>query len=187
MRLSPPLLRRLTERRSRRFLVAAAIFLGTALVLLPRFLSLNLPYRGPGTAEFYFYQPRERLLVNQSFPIEVHVKTSGRAINAASVRLKFDPRRLEILNINTERSFCSLYAENSFDTINGEVDVACGTPAPGFEGDSTLVIVTARAKFPGTSTVTMVKEESSILANDGHGSNIARTLPTLEVTTSQSF
>ena len=158
--------------------------LGTALlVLLIIFLGPAAVNQGIGSrnrsAEFYFSGLGQTVAVGQSFPIELRVRTAGTAINAMGFHLHLNPAYLEITNMTTDKSFCTLYAENSFNALTGEVKLSCGAPQPGFQGDSLAVRITVRAKYAGSTPITLT--DTNLLANDGKGSNIEKQTPSASV------
>jgi hypothetical protein len=138
-------------------------------------------------AVFYFVKPASTLYVNQPYTIELHVNTKGNTINAVSSVLTFNPSELEVLNMTTDKSFCSFYTDNSFDTIKGEVRIGCGTPSPGFNGDSIIVALQVRATTPGSIPIHISPQDAFILANDGKGTNLLGAPPVLTLPIKQSF
>jgi hypothetical protein len=133
------------------------------------------------TADYYYLQVQEYIAVGQTFKVELHARTGGDAINAVGAHLQYNPFYLEVVSMTTDRSFCTFYTENSFDNQLGMVTIGCGTPNPGFQGDSLVVSLMMRAKFPGHTTIVPDPEYTQILANDGKGSNIMKELPELKL------
>jgi hypothetical protein len=133
-------------------------------------------------ARVYFATPGIGIVPGQMFPVEIRVQTNGTPINAVSTHVNYNPAFLEVVNMTTEKSFCTFYLDNAFDNIKGEVKVSCGLPSPGFQGDSIVLRMNMRAKASGSTNVTMDESRSMVLANDGKGSNIASDLPSLTLT-----
>lgn len=136
-------------------------------------------------AELYFVEPFTQYVAGQSFPVELRVRTNGTAINAIGFTLVFNPAYLEVENMTTDKSFCTLYTENSFSNDKGTVRLSCGTPRPGFQGDSLAVRLTMRARIAGSSAVLLDPSKTMILANDGKGSNIVESVPKLMLSVQQ--
>ena len=176
------------KRRRHRAIVGIGLFAALAAILIPSYLTQH-PLNGQRTTEFYFQRlDGGTLYPNLPFTVELRVKTHGQAINAVSTAITLDPKVLEIMSITTEDSFCSLYADNSFDTIKGEVTVSCGTPSPGFGGDSPIVAIKLRAKVPGTAQLLLDPKQDFALANDGKGTDILRRpLPSFPLVIKQTF
>lgn len=164
--------------------------LGMAIVVLlvmlvgPGLLSdvLHIENR---SAELYFAQNQKSFVIGQPFQIELRVKTDKTAINSMGFVIQVNPAYLEITGMTTERSFCTLYTENSFNAATGELRVSCGVPQPGFQGDSLAVRLKLRAKTAGIIPITIVEDSAKLLANDGKGSNIIKKVPTFDVVIQQ--
>ena len=174
---------KLSERRKRTLWVALAL----AAIALPAFLASPLGFQGGSNETAFSIKTPDQVEVGKTFTVELHVQTGGKEINAVSAVLHFDSRKLEILNMTTASSFCSFYAENSFDTIKGEVRLACGSPSPGFKGDSALALINVRSKAVGSANITLSRPDSHILANDGKGTDIMGPVPSATVTINQSL
>jgi hypothetical protein len=153
-------------------LLAATIIFPTVLLIDPT---------NTNHAEFYFVDIPHIMNVGQIIPVELHLRTGSEAINAVGSEIDFNPKVLEVVTITTEQSFCTLYTENTFDNIKGTVKVSCGNPNPGFTGDSTIVKVTFRARSSNTTKLTLNSNTSQILANDGKGTNLVHSFPSLEI------
>ena len=153
------------------------LWLAVFIVLLlayPRLAELPglLPGHGHALLAIRASNPDD-LVPGEEFTVEVYVSTAGRAINAVGLDLTFDPTLLEMVRMSTATSFCSFYTENSFDTITGEVHLSCGTPSPGFQGESTLAVLTMRSKRRGSGEIRLAPG-ALVLANDGKGTNILK-------------
>ena len=159
---------------------------------LPKIISISdrIKY-GNNPANFYFVSPvaSQPLIQGQVFNVDLHVQTGSKAINAVSAVIKYNPELIEIIGMDTTQSFCSFYTENSFATIKGEVDIACGTPHPGFLGDSTITSLSLRSKVNGPISLTLSPQDSAILADDGKGTNLMnpKTLPELNLVINVPF
>ena len=176
-----PTLRRLPPNRLIGILVIAGI-----LILVPGWLSYRTFVARSGTARLYFSTPYTQVQPNQDFTIDLRVDTGGHAVNAVQSALTLDPTRLQIVNMTTDRSFCTLYTENSFDANRGTVDIACGTPHPGFAGDSLVVSLTLRAKMAGDATIGVEPSSALVLADDGKGTNLLGSAPSYLLSVKQA-
>jgi hypothetical protein len=150
------------------------------LTLFPSPLRPPLPRVLGGQASFYFSDLPSQFGVGEIFTVELWAKSGSQPINAVGSTLKFNAKLVEVVSMTTEQSFCTLYTDNTFDNIRGEIMVSCGTPNPGFVGTSPILRANVRAKASGMVTIEMDPKESRILANDGKGTNLVHSYPTLE-------
>lgn len=170
---------------------------GLALILIFLLIFPGILYlpasisEGNGAASFYFVAPPDAnfLSLDSTFKVELRVKSPRVAINSVGSVIKVDPQMLEILTVSTATSFCSFYPDNAFDTIKGEVTISCGTPHPGFQGDSSVITITMRPKNFGTTKVSLDSKEAMVLADDGKGTNLLRKdqLPSLALSIQRPF
>jgi hypothetical protein len=109
--------------------------------------------------------------------IAIEVATGGEAINAGRADITYDPTRVEVLEIATDRSFCDkqFVLEKSIDPTAGLATISCGVRTPGFTGTGLLAELIVKPLLPGTFSLTFGKE-TSILANDGLGTNVLRVM-----------
>jgi hypothetical protein len=166
-----------------------AAFVGAVAILFasPSIISLSERIIGGERAVLEIDSSADTVTPGQSFTVQVALNTKGTNVNAAGIAVKFDPRSLEIVQMSTVDSFCSFYAENSFDTIKGEVHLSCGTPNPGFTGTSNLVTLTMRSKIVGKSEIS-IEPDAQILANDGKGTNLLKSgIASKTITVKQTF
>lgn len=118
--------------------------------------------------------------LNQTFEVSVQMDTLGSSVNAVGVYLRFDPQALQLLDYDTETSFCQFYPEKKFDNHAGTVSLACGSPHPGVRGSNQLLTIKFIAKQLGMTTLYALPE-SQILKSDGTGTNILDTHPSLVI------
>jgi len=155
------------------------------LILIPTWLSLRTFTVNHGPAKLYFSTPYTQVMPGEQFTLDLRVNTNGRAINAVQSHISIDPRLASIIGMTTDQSFCSLYTENTFSASQGTVDIACGTPHPGFEGDSLVVSLTLRANAAGSGTITVDPQTAQVLADDGKGTDILGNLPIYDLSVKQ--
>ena len=157
-----------------------------AVLLFPTVLNVQKRTR-LHEANMYFLNPPEKAGRGESFPVELRVKTNGTSINAVQASVRFNPLYVEILNLTTEKSFCSFYLEHTFDNIKGEANIACGAANPGFQGDSVVVHLNMRAKIPGNTEISVFSSSAQALANTGKGENILKEAPKFNLAITQLF
>ncbi|MBI2047706.1 MAG: hypothetical protein HYT27_01065 [Parcubacteria group bacterium] len=124
------------------------------------------------------------------YPVAIKVFSGGEPINTADVLLRYDPARVRVLEILTTNSFCrgGFFIERSIDNENGEVRVICGIPTPGFsEAEGIVAELLVQPKTDGPFSLRFDSEETKILANDGLGTNVLRTMTDGSYTSVYSF
>jgi len=130
--------------------------------------------------------PSEVSGIGKSAKVSVKLDTRGYIVNAVQANLKFDPKDLEVVSIDSGQSFCKFYPEKKYDNDKGLVKIACGSPYPGFKGESTIVTVEFKTKS-FTTTMLSVEKESMVLANDGKGTNLLEDLDSKEIKIKAAF
>ncbi len=128
-----------------------------------------LSYKGTGKAA-----------VNQEYNMSLMLNSGSVNVNAAGIYLKFDPEKLKVTKIDTLNSFCQFYPEKKFDNNMGTISLACGSPHPGYRGESELIKVTFLPVATGTTNILM-DTKSSILKSDGKSTNLLNKFPIAEV------
>ncbi len=123
----------------------------------------------------------ERIEVGQPFAVKEQADTLGSNVNAVGIYLNFDPKMLRLTNMNSIESFCQFYPEKKFDNNLGTVSLACGSPHPGFKGESTILNLEFMPLVAGTTTLRL-SETSRMLVSDGKGTNILKSLPQKQLT-----
>jgi hypothetical protein len=172
------------SRRKRQRLVAYMLIIALVTLSAPTVIRKATGVL-PRTAQMYFLEVGPTYITGQSFPIELRVRTGEMPINAMGFTITFDPSKLEVQRMTTDKSFCTLFTDNIFDNQRGTITLSCGRPTPGFTGDSLATKITFRAKTPGTTTIAVDESSSLLLANDGKGSNISKEAPKLNLTIQQ--
>jgi len=110
--------------------------------------------------------------VGQTFSINVYVSSLDQNMNAAGGVILFPSDKLQVLSLSKSGSIINLWMQepsfaNNLGTINFEGVVF----NPGFNGSSGKIItVTFKVKTVGTASLSFTS--SSVLANDGQGTNI---------------
>lgn len=163
-------------------LLSMAVFVVAVIALYLSFKpnALALPTTGKNPGVLGFSVP-ERIEVSQPFKVKVQADTLGSSVNAVGVYLNFDPQFLRLTNMNSIESFCQFYPEKKFDNNLGTVNLACGSPHPGFKGTSTILELEFMPLAAGTTTLRM-SNMSRMLVSDGKGTNILKTLPAKQLT-----
>lgn len=110
-----------------------------------------------------------------TFEVPILINTKGRSVNTIELNLKFDPQKLSIVKPSTGKSIIGLWIQPpTYDNTKGTASIAGSIPG-GIVSDSSLILsITFQAKNVGTTEV-RVLDSSSVLANDGVGTQTVLT------------
>jgi hypothetical protein len=122
-----------------------------------------------------------QVMINQPFDVTLLMDTAKQNVNAVGLYVIFDPTKLKLLQIDTRASFCQFYPEKKFDNQLGTVALACGSPHPGVNGQSSLMVLTFMPTSVGETELKMTNK-SQILKSDGKGTNILSAYPSAKLT-----
>jgi hypothetical protein len=148
------------------------------ILITALFLFLVIPVRSYAEgASFYFSPNAGTFYVGSTFDVSIFVNTGGNNINAVGSDIKFDPRKIQIANPTTGRSFISVWvAQPTYSNIAGTASFQGGVPSPGINTSSGLIsTITFRAIAPGETTISF-SDSSRVLLNDGKGTNILNSM-----------
>ncbi len=109
-----------------------------------------------------------------SFSVGIYVSSPDQALNAVSATIKFPKDTLQVVSVSKSGSIIDFWAqEPSFSNTTGEVSLEGVALTPGYQGNSGKVLmINFKGKNTGVANITMVN--SSVLANDGIGTNILK-------------
>lgn len=107
-----------------------------------------------------------------NFSVNINVASPDQAMNAASARINFPTDKLQVVSISKTGTIIDFWAqEPTFSNTTGEIRLEGVALTPGYKGASGRIItVTFKGKNTGLANVKFAS--SSILANDGIGTNI---------------
>lgn len=125
-----------------------------------------------GPAKLWLAPTNETHSLGEVFSISVYVSTLNQPVNAVSGQLQFSQSNVEVANISKDGSVLTVWTEEpAYSNDKGTIRFAGGLPSPGFAGAQGLLFsISFRAIAPGP--MTLVWGKSSVLANDGLGTNI---------------
>ena len=108
----------------------------------------------------------------ETFSVGIFVSSPDQSMNAASAVIKFPSDKLQVVSVSKSGSIVDFWAqEPSFSNAIGEIKLEGVVLTPGFKGSSGKILtVNFKGKNPGTGTLSIFS--SSVLANDGIGTNI---------------
>ncbi len=119
---------------------------------------------------------------SSSFGIfDIWVDPGTQAMNASGVVLNFATSSIEIFGILTGNSFSDFFLDNSFDNNLGELKLSGMKPYPGIATTSLLGQIIFEKIDYATSTISILKEKSMVLANNGFATNILATTTDLKL------
>lgn len=117
-----------------------------------------------------FFSPRSgSFLEGSTFEIPVYINTHGRSVNTLDIRLKYDPKKLAILQPSGSKSIIGIWVEPpNYSNTTGTLKLTGVIPG-GINTESGLITtITFKALALGNASVS-VGEETEVLANDGYG------------------
>ncbi|OGF20509.1 hypothetical protein A2316_01645 [Candidatus Falkowbacteria bacterium RIFOXYB2_FULL_38_15] len=129
-------------------------------------------------ANLYFSPSSWSYSSNSSFSVGIYVSSSDQVMNAVSGTVSFPKDQLEVSSISKGGSILSLWVqEPSFQNSTGKINFEGIVLNPGFKGASgKLITINFKAKKAGEALLNF--SSSSVLANDGNGTNILKSLGT---------
>lgn len=146
-----------------------SIFAITILLALPQSSFADTMSLSPSSGTY---------VVGQAFSVRVLVSSPNQAINAVSGVLSFPANLLQVTSVSKSGSIVSLWVqEPSFSNSQGIVSFEGVVPNPGFSRANGTA-VTINFKVIGQGSADLRFTSGSLLANDGLGTNILRTLGT---------
>jgi hypothetical protein len=114
--------------------------------------------------------------LGEIFPMDITLANVKTPINTVQADLGFDPGLLEVMDITTDGSFAKVFVQKEVQNDTGFARISGGLPSPGVTCDEChFASVIFRTKKPGTAVVDYLPS-SLVLANDGKGSNIIKSL-----------
>ena len=124
-------------------------------------------------ASLYFSPNSGTFYVGNTFDVSVFLNTGGNNINAVKADLKFDPKKLQIVNPATGKSFISIWAVPPFySNTEGKMSFQGGIPSPGINTSSgSALTITFRTIEPGETAIRFF-DSSKVLLDDGKGTNV---------------
>lgn len=161
------------EKKARIKILTSVFFAFALLIITPRFVL---------AANLYFSPSSGSYAVGSVFSANVYVSSPDHAMNAASGEISFPSDKLEVVSLLKTGSIFTLWVqEPSFSNGAGVVNFEGIALNPGFTGASGKLI-TINFKIKAAGVVTLKFSSSSVLANDGKGTNILAGLNSAQFT-----
>lgn len=110
--------------------------------------------------------------VGKTIVVKVLVNSAGQSINAVSGGITFSNNVLTLTSISKGQSIVSLWAQApSYSNTAGTASFQ-GVVLNGFNGTGTILTLIFKAKAEGVATISLAPNSSSVLLNDGQGTNV---------------
>lgn len=161
--------------------------LNGGLILMFSLLSVGVVFAEKQLLNYFGFPPEEKTVsfvipskgqyrLGEIFPLKIEIVGVRTPINAVQADLSFDPKKLEVVDIQTDDSFAKIFIQKEINNQSGYARLTGGLPNPGFFSESgTFGTVLFRGKIPGLANVEFLPS-SLVLANDGHGTNVLKDL-----------
>lgn len=115
-------------------------------------------------------------ILGSTFDVSVILNTQDTAVNTVEVELLFPPDKLQIANPSLGKSIVEIWASPpSYSNQEGRIYFVGGITAPGINTSEGIVqSFTFRVVSPGEARITFGKNNTSVLANDGFGTDVLK-------------
>lgn len=129
--------------------------------------------RPASTAELFFAPQSGTFQEGSTFEVPVFINTKGNNINAIELSIRFDPKKLAIVDPSGGKSIIGLWVQPpSYDNTKGVVTIVGGIPGGLTTTSGLIATMTFKVKGTGTSYVS-IADTSKVLLNDGQGKALA--------------
>ncbi|OGV92876.1 hypothetical protein A3B57_02745 [Microgenomates group bacterium RIFCSPLOWO2_01_FULL_47_10] len=164
------------------FVISLGVFVAIIIWFTANFTDYrpNIPLLNRHSGQFRITVP-DKVHYNQPFKAVFSLDTNGRSVNAIGLIINYENDNLRVVTIDTTKSFCQFYPEKKFNDSLGKVFLSCGSPSPGFSGESTVIEVEFMPVKIGQTSL-LLDQNSKILLSDGKGSNILTEFPKASIT-----
>jgi len=155
--------REIDMKQTQKFCVSLAFLFGVGLALLPLTASAASLSISPSSGTYN---------IGQTFSASIYVSSPDQTMNAVSANISFPSDLLQIVSLSKNNSIITNWVqEPSFSNTNGTITLEGIVLNPGYQGSSGRILtINFKARTAGTAEV--VFTSSSVLANDGLGTNI---------------
>ena len=119
--------------------------------------------------------------VGNEFDLDLVLEADGREISLVSTGLKFDPKKLQVQQINILQSGFRKTIENFFDNNNGRIKIVRTSPKEAIRGSSKILIASVKFKilpFIGRTEINFTQDKEwiadGVFLSGGSESNILK-------------
>lgn len=168
-----------------------SVILNTLTILLVSIFSVGtvyLEYKVLERANFlpeksklveFIIPEKKQYKIGEIFSVDLEIDTKDVAINAVQTDLSFDTEKLELKKLSLEKSFAQIFIQKEINNESGYLRLTGGLPNPGYSGEKGH-FATAYFMAKGAGLVDISYLPSSlVLANNGSGTNILKSYPTI--------
>lgn len=128
----------------------------------------------PSKSVTFFIPTKGQYGVNEKFPLKIEINGIKTPINAVQTDIKFDPQKLELIDISTSGSFANIFIQKEINNDLGYARLTGGLPNPGFSGKKGIFATFIfRGKTAGITKIEFLPT-SLVLANDKKGTNVLK-------------
>jgi hypothetical protein len=125
--------------------------------------------------KIYFGTPTTDAAVGAKQSLPILVDTGGANINSLAFTITVPPDAVRLESLDLKLSFCTITTQQNLSAATGQLQFACGTPNPGLRSQIGSVGVLEYTPLRSGAAVFHIDPTSaSLLANDGHGSEVLR-------------
>ena len=144
------------------------------LVVIVASVFYLLPTGASHAATLSFSPASVNVTTGNIVAVKVLVNTDGQSINTVSSDVQFSTDLLQVMSVSKSASIFSLWVQDpTFSNTAGTISFTGGIPNPGFNGQGgEIVSIVFKAKKQGSASV--VLSDSSVLLNDGLGTNVMK-------------
>ena len=145
----------------------AKIFFFLFLILMP------LAGNAAGEAGLFLNPASGAFFVGSTFDVSLVLDTKGIAVNTLEIDLEFPANKIQLVNPSVGQSIVQLWpAPPTFSNREGRMYFVGGIPSPGINtSDGVVLTLSFRVIAPGKGQISF-GDKTSVLANDGKGTNI---------------
>jgi hypothetical protein len=109
--------------------------------------------------------------------VSIVVQSGDELVNSAAAVLTYDINATDVIALDTTNSDCKYVVENSIDTKNGVLNLSCVFQTiPDGQRDLYLGDIVFKPLRPGSVDLTFDRMQTQVLAHDGLGTNVLRTV-----------
>lgn len=165
---------------NKRFRHKTPVIIGVLVFCAAFILLVPIVSRGASQAALFLNPAAGSFLVGSTFDVSVVLDTKGVSVNTVEVEIDFPADKIQVANPSIGRSIIQLWpAPPVFSNREGKIYFVGGIPSPGLVTSQGVVLtLTFRVIAPGQGELKFL-ERTSVLANDGRGTNILGQKPSV--------
>ncbi len=152
-------------------LLFAITVLSMTLVFFESRVLFRLGFPPTPKTVFFVIPSKGQYHLGEIFPLRIEIANIKIPVNAVQADISFDPAKLQVIDISTNKSFADVFIQKEINNDIGYARLSGGLPDPGFFDSRGLFgTIFFQGLIPGLVTVEFLPT-SMVLANDGRGTN----------------